>query len=72
MRGDQMLFAREDSLEAAWRVVDPVIGDRAGDLPLFHYEPGSWGPKEAEAVVPGGWHAPDPPGRTNEEAAESC
>lgn len=56
MRGDQMLFAREDSLEAAWRVVDRVIGDHSAALPLFNYEPGTWGPKEAGAMIPEGWH----------------
>jgi glucose-6-phosphate 1-dehydrogenase len=56
MRGDQMLFARDDSVEAAWRVVEPAIGDRAAALPLFPYEPGSWGPPEAEAMIAEGWH----------------
>jgi glucose-6-phosphate 1-dehydrogenase len=59
IRGDQMLFAREDSVIAAWRVVDPVIGDRGAGLPLFPYEPGSWGPPEADGLVPEKWHDPD-------------
>ena len=61
MRGDQMLFAREDSVEAAWRVVEPVIdkrGDHGAALPLHTYEPRSWGPAEATAMVAGGWHEP--------------
>jgi glucose-6-phosphate 1-dehydrogenase len=56
MRGDQMLFAREDSVEAAWRVVEPVIGEAGAALPFHFYEPGSWGPPEAAAMVAGGWH----------------
>jgi glucose-6-phosphate 1-dehydrogenase len=56
MRGDATLFAREDYVEQAWRVVDPVL--RAG-TPLFDYAPGSWGPDEAKALAPaGGWHDP--------------
>ena len=58
MRGDQTLFAREDSVEAAWRVVDPVIGDRSLPLPLCSYEAGSWGPRESEAMISDGWHEP--------------
>jgi glucose-6-phosphate 1-dehydrogenase len=41
MRGDQMLFAREDTIEAAWRVVDPVLRNGA---PPVRYGAGSWGP----------------------------
>jgi len=59
MRGDQTLFAREDSVEAAWRVVDPIIGDRSVNLPLCFYEAGSWGPPEADAFMPDGWHEPN-------------
>jgi glucose-6-phosphate 1-dehydrogenase len=56
MRGDQTLFAREDSVEDAWRVVDPILG---GGTPLYPYEPGSWGPAEADAIVAGGvWRNP--------------
>ena len=58
MRGDQLLFAREDSVEAAWRVVDPVIRERSADLPFLPYEPGSWGPAQGDSMIPGGWHAP--------------
>ncbi|HTR59870.1 MAG TPA: glucose-6-phosphate dehydrogenase [Casimicrobiaceae bacterium] len=54
MRGDGMLFAREDGVEAAWRVVEPAL--RAGS-PVLEYEPGSWGPASAEAMVSStGWH----------------
>jgi glucose-6-phosphate 1-dehydrogenase len=57
MHGDATLFAREDYVEEAWRIVDPVL--KAG-TPVFEYEPGSWGPKETEARVspPGGWKNP--------------
>jgi glucose-6-phosphate 1-dehydrogenase len=55
--GDTTLFAREDYVEEAWRIVDPVL--RAG-TPVYEYEPGTWGPAEAirSIVPPGGWHVP--------------
>ena len=57
MVGDPMLFAREDGVEAAWAIVQPVLGNVT---PLHEYEPGSWGPPEAEALAAdvGGWHSP--------------
>jgi glucose-6-phosphate 1-dehydrogenase len=57
MSGDATLFAREDYVEEAWRIVDPVV--KAG-TPVFEYEPNTWGPKEAEVKVspPGGWQNP--------------
>jgi glucose-6-phosphate 1-dehydrogenase len=56
MAGDRTLFAREDYIEEAWRIVDPVL--QAG-TPLYEYDPGSWGPKEIERVAPpDGWHDP--------------
>ena len=56
-RGDQSLFAREDSVEAAWRIVDGVLADAS---PPLVYEPGSWGPREADRVLARGdrWHVP--------------
>jgi glucose-6-phosphate 1-dehydrogenase len=53
--GDATLFARQDVVEAAWAIVDPVIH---GPSPLHMYEPGSWGPAEAEqlAASVGGWN----------------
>jgi glucose-6-phosphate 1-dehydrogenase len=53
--GDAMLFARQDYVEEAWRIVDPVL--RAG-TPLYEYEQGTWGPDEADQRIspPGGWH----------------
>jgi glucose-6-phosphate 1-dehydrogenase len=61
MRGDQSLFAREDSVEEAWRIVDPVL--KMTSEPI-EYEPGTRGPRQAEALVgTGGWHDPvDVPG----------
>jgi glucose-6-phosphate 1-dehydrogenase len=56
MAGDATLFAREDYVEEAWRIVDPLLRDGS---PLYPYEPGVWGPKEVERVTPpGGWHNP--------------
>ncbi len=56
-RGDQSLFAREDWVEAAWRVVDGVLD---GKTQPHVYEPGSWGPPEADKILRPGdrWHAP--------------
>lgn len=55
--GHRVLFARQDTVEAAWRVVDPVLGDA---VPVHPYARGSWGPKEADALLPDGdtWHDP--------------
>jgi glucose-6-phosphate 1-dehydrogenase len=55
--GRRLLFARQDTVEAAWRVVDPILGNA---VPLHTYPRGSWGPKEAELLLPGGdtWHDP--------------
>src|SRR6266853_1760818 len=57
MHGDATLFAREDYVEEAWRIVDPVL--KAG-TPVYEYEPGTWGPKEVDSRVspPGGWQNP--------------
>src|SRR5713101_4770782 len=59
IRGDASLFTRDDGVEAAWRVVDPIL--RSG-VPVAEYEPGTWGPAGARAVVVGdeGWHDPRP------------
>jgi glucose-6-phosphate 1-dehydrogenase len=48
MRGDPALFTREDTVEAAWEVVEPVLGDAT---PVHAYEPGTWGPPEAERLI---------------------
>jgi glucose-6-phosphate 1-dehydrogenase len=57
MDGDAMLFAREDGVEAAWRVVEPILDD---PTPVREYAPGTWGPSEADALTSevGGWRAP--------------
>jgi glucose-6-phosphate 1-dehydrogenase len=55
--GDATLFARQDVVEAAWAIVDPVIH---GPSPMYDYEPGTWGPVEADRLVEnvGGWNTP--------------
>ena len=55
--GDTTLFAREDYVEEAWRIVDPVL---RAETPVYDYEPGTWGPAEAsQSIAPsGGWHDP--------------
>jgi glucose-6-phosphate 1-dehydrogenase len=57
MNGEPTLFARQDVVEAAWAIVDPVIH---GPSPMYEYECGSWGPREADALVAdvGGWNTP--------------
>ena len=57
MAGDATLFARQDVVEAAWAIVDPVLRD---PNPPFPYEPGSWGPPQADRLVEavGGWNTP--------------
>jgi glucose-6-phosphate 1-dehydrogenase len=57
MEGDATLFARQDYVEEAWRIVDPVL--KAG-TPIFEYEKGAWGPSEVEQRVSpaGGWDNP--------------
>ena len=57
IRGDTSLFTQDDSVEAAWRVVDPVLSD---PRPVVEYEPGTWGPAAAAAIVNGddAWHDP--------------
>ena len=57
MKGDATLFARQDGVEAAWRIVDPILTMRT---PVHEYEQGSWGPVQADAVMAGlgGWHNP--------------
>jgi len=59
MEGNSLLFAREDGVEAAWRVVDRVLTDHGHAHP---YEAKTWGPAEASALLPEGeyWHDPQP------------
>jgi len=58
--GDQSLFTHEDAIEAAWSVVDPVLTHH---VRAYRYRRGTWGPKQANALLPHGssWHNP---GRT--------
>jgi glucose-6-phosphate 1-dehydrogenase len=57
VRGDTSLFTQDDCVEAAWRVVDPVLHD---PLPVVQYDAGTWGPAEADKVIDGDepWHNP--------------
>jgi glucose-6-phosphate 1-dehydrogenase len=59
MEGDQTLFAREDAVEAAWAIVDPVLGV---PTPVQPYEPQTWGPEAAAGLTAdvGGWLDPEP------------
>jgi glucose-6-phosphate 1-dehydrogenase len=56
VRGVSARFARQDYVEEAWRIVDPILDDAT---PVFEYEPGTWGPGEANSIAPsGGWINP--------------
>jgi glucose-6-phosphate 1-dehydrogenase len=62
LEGDPSLFAREDTVEAAWRIVEPALD---GAVPIREYRPGTWGPRQAARLAPDGWHdaAPGEPSR---------
>ncbi len=56
MAGDATLFAREDYVEEAWRIVDPAL--KAG-TPVHEYAPETWGPEAIAGIEPpGGWRNP--------------
>ena len=56
MAGDRTLFARQDYVEEAWRIVEPILKT---STPIYQYAPNTWGPAEVERVSPpGGWHNP--------------
>jgi glucose-6-phosphate 1-dehydrogenase len=57
MAGDSTLFAREDYVEEAWRIVDPILKE---GTPIYEYDPMTWGPGEFDQKVspPGGWQNP--------------
>jgi glucose-6-phosphate 1-dehydrogenase len=57
IEGDATLFARQDYVEEAWRIVDPYL---KSDSPVYAYEPQTWGPAEANNLftATGGWHNP--------------
>jgi glucose-6-phosphate 1-dehydrogenase len=59
MRGNAARFARQDYVEEAWRIVDPVLRD---GIPVYEYEAGTWGPSEAAALLApySGWFNPKP------------
>jgi glucose-6-phosphate 1-dehydrogenase len=59
MNGDGTLFAREDAVEAQWRIVAPVL---SSTTPPHEYQPGTWGPAEADGLMgrSGPWHRPQP------------
>src|SRR5271166_54115 len=58
MKGDQLLFVRQDAVEAAWAIVDPILGDCC---PVESYAPGTWGPPDSRELAAeiGGWHDPE-------------
>jgi glucose-6-phosphate 1-dehydrogenase len=66
MAGDRSLFTRQDAVEAAWAVVDPVLAKHERVRP---YRRGSWGPKEADVLIEngGGWHNPSLPAGESKE-----
>ncbi|MGO9894240.1 MAG: glucose-6-phosphate dehydrogenase [Bryobacteraceae bacterium] len=70
MAGDGALFTREDAVEAAWAVVEPVLKTHPRARP---YKRGGWGPKEADAIIAsgGGWHNPTPRAASDNEPAPS-
>jgi glucose-6-phosphate 1-dehydrogenase len=56
LRGEHDLFASQETIEEAWRIVDPILGDAT---PVHEYERGSWGPAEANRLAPApGWYPP--------------
>jgi glucose-6-phosphate 1-dehydrogenase len=56
LRGEHDLFASQETIEEAWRIVDPILGEVT---PVHQYERGSWGPVEADRLAPApGWYAP--------------
>jgi glucose-6-phosphate 1-dehydrogenase len=58
IRGDTSLFTRDDSVDEAWRVIEPALNHSG---PVHAYARGTWGPQAADAIVgDDGWHNPDP------------
>ncbi len=70
MAGDPTHFAREDYVEEAWRIVDPVL---QADTPVYEYEKGTWGPQEVnQTVLPaGGWYDPSPTAQEEVRTAQA-
>ena len=68
LRGEHDLFASQATIEEAWRIVDPILGDVT---PVHPYERGTWGPKEAESLAPApGWFEPRLRGRDQTHPAD--
>src|SRR5690348_10886521 len=69
MKGEEALFVREDAVEEQWRIVDPILGNVT---PVFEYEPGTWGPSEADKLIEGDgeWHDPEPSGDTGKSGSQ--
>jgi len=70
LKGDSTLFARQDGVEAAWSIVDPVLHQR---IPAHEYEQGTWGPAAANAMTAGigGWHVVQPTALPGSEASRA-
>ncbi|MBV9888251.1 MAG: glucose-6-phosphate dehydrogenase, partial [Acidobacteria bacterium] len=70
MAGDPTLFARQDYVEEAWRIVDPVL---KANTPVYVYDQGTWGPREVydQVVPPGGWSDPEDTGKSAAESVNS-
>jgi glucose-6-phosphate 1-dehydrogenase len=70
MVGDTTLFARQDYVEQAWRIVDPVLKKAT---PVYQYGPNTWGPSEAQQVTPaGGWDNPAVAGQARLDVARAA
>ena len=69
LRGDPALFVAEAGVEAAWSVVDPVLGN---ETPVHEYDPNTWGPVEADRMIAGdgGWRNPKPTAGKSVEATK--
>ena len=69
LKGDETLFVREDSIEAQWKIVDPIL---ANVTPVFEYAPGTWGPPEADQLIKpdGGWYNPEPSADTGASGSQ--
>jgi glucose-6-phosphate 1-dehydrogenase len=70
MSGDPTQFARQDYVEEAWRIVDPIL---KADTPIYTYEPNTWGPNEVTNHIdpPGGWSDPAATGKGPGESVNS-
>ncbi len=70
LEGEFDLFASQATIEEAWRIVDPILGDAT---PVHVYEPGTWGPDEADRLAgAGGWYAPRLRGQQNHHPADTA